>query len=61
MQQAAVELSAEGLVWLSDRLEAALVAHGKVPADDLEKLDWPDMTFTLNTSTSRCSIAKELN
>jgi hypothetical protein len=43
MQQAAVELSTQGLAWLSDRLEAAFVAHGKVPADDLEKLDWPDM------------------
>ena len=41
-QQAAVELSPEGLSWLGDRLEAAFEAHGKVPRDSLEELDWPD-------------------
>jgi PLD-like domain len=40
-QQAAVELSKEGREWLSDRLQAAFDLHGKVPQDDLEKLDWP--------------------
>ena len=41
-QQAAVELSAKGLWWLSERLQAAFAAHGKVSSDRLEKLDWPD-------------------
>ena len=40
-QQPAVELSGQGLAWLAERLEAAFAAHGKVPADDLEKFDWP--------------------
>lgn len=40
-QQAAVELSAEGSAWLGTRLQAAFDRHGKVPLDDLEKLDWP--------------------
>lgn len=42
IQQPAVELSPEGLSWLGDRLEAAFEAHGKVPRDSLEELDWPD-------------------
>ena len=41
-QQAAVELSAEGLTWLSGQLEAAFEAHGKVSSDSLDELDWPD-------------------
>ena len=41
MRQAAVELSREGLSWLSERLQAAFEAHGKVPQDALNKLDWP--------------------
>lgn len=40
-QQAAVELSAEGFAWLGERLQAAFDLHGKVPQDDLDKLDWP--------------------
>ena len=36
-----VELSTEGLSWLSQRLQAAFDAHGKVPRDSLDKLDWP--------------------
>ncbi len=42
LQQAAVELSAEGLSWLGDRLQAAFDTHGKVPQDTLDRLDWPD-------------------
>lgn len=42
-QQAAVELSAEGVAWLSERLQAAFDRHGKVPQDDLDKLDWPQV------------------
>lgn len=40
-QQAAVELSVEGMSWLSERLQAAFDRHGKVPQDELDKLDWP--------------------
>jgi hypothetical protein len=40
-QQAAVELSREGLWWLSNRLQAAFEAHGTVPQDTLDNLDWP--------------------
>ena len=40
-QQAAVELSGEGLSWLGERLQSAFDAHGKVPQDTLDKLDWP--------------------
>lgn len=40
-QQAAVELSAEGLSWLGQRLQAAFDEHGMVPRDTLDQLDWP--------------------
>lgn len=40
-QQAAVKLSAEGLSWLNERLQAAFDRHGKVPDDTLDQLDWP--------------------
>ena len=40
-QQAAVELSAEGIAWLSDKLQAAFDRHGKVPEVELNELDWP--------------------
>ena len=40
-QQAAVELSPQGMVWLGERLQAAFDKHGKVPQDILEELDWP--------------------
>lgn len=43
LQQAAVELSPAGLSWLGDRLQAAFDAHGNVPQDTLDKLDWPDL------------------
>ena len=43
LQQAAVELSGEGLSWLGERLQAAFEAHGKSPQDELDKLDWPDL------------------
>jgi hypothetical protein len=42
-QQAAVELSADGFSWLKERFQAALDRHGKVPQDDLDKLDWPQV------------------
>jgi hypothetical protein len=40
-QQAAVELSREGMSWLSEQLQAAFDEHGKVPQDTLDGLDWP--------------------
>lgn len=41
MRQAAVELSAQGLAWLNDRLERAFEAHGQLPPETLDQLDWP--------------------
>ncbi len=43
MQQAAVELSGEGISWLSERLQTAFDTHGKVPLDTLDNLDWPEI------------------
>ena len=43
LQRADVQLSGDGLSWLSERLQAAFEAHGKVPQDRLDRLDWPDM------------------
>ena len=37
LQQAAVELSAEGLSWLGEQLQAAFDTHGKVPQDALDQ------------------------
>ena len=42
-QQAQVELSAQGLRWLSERLEGAFAVHGKVSPDTLGTLDWPSL------------------
>jgi hypothetical protein len=42
-QQAAVELSGEGVAWLGERLQAAFDRHGKVPQDGLDQLDWPEV------------------
>ncbi len=41
MQQAAVELSSQGISWLGERLQAAFDEHGKVPQNTLDQLDWP--------------------
>lgn len=41
LQQAAVELSAEGFSWLGERLQAEFDEHGTVPLDMLDQLDWP--------------------
>ena len=43
LQRADVQLSRDGLSWLSERLQAAFEAHGKVPQDTLDRLDWPDV------------------
>ncbi len=40
-QQAAVELTPAGIVWLTDRLERAFFEKGRIGADRLAKLDWP--------------------
>lgn len=42
-QQAAVELSREGWLWIGEQLQRAFDEHGKVPQDDLDKLDWPEL------------------
>lgn len=42
-QQAAVELSAKGVAWLSERLQAAFDRHGKIPVSELNELDWPEV------------------
>jgi len=40
-QQAAVELSPQGIAWLNERLERAFIQYGRLAATDLEHLDWP--------------------
>ena len=42
LQQAAVELSAEGFSWLGERLQAAFDTHGKVPQDTLDQTGLAD-------------------
>ena len=41
MQQAAVQLSAQGMAWLDERLERAYQQFGRLPPARLERLDWP--------------------
>lgn len=43
-QQAAVELSSEGLMSLNERLQSAFESHGKVPRAKLSELDQPDLS-----------------
>ncbi len=43
MQKPAVELTAQSFAWLNDRLEETFAVHGKIPGDELAKLDWPAM------------------
>ena len=43
MRQPAVELSAQGLSWLGERLQEAFAEHGKVPQDTLDELAWPTL------------------
>ena len=45
-QQPAVELSSEGLKWLSEELQAAIDKHGKIPQYTLDKLDRPDLPIS---------------
>ena len=44
MQQPGVRLSEKGYAWLSQRLQEAFEAHGKVPEADLRKLDQQALT-----------------
>ena len=44
MQQPAVELSSEGLMWLNERLQSAFEIHGTVPRAKINKLYWPDLS-----------------
>jgi hypothetical protein len=44
-QQAAVELSGAGLFWLSEQLQSTFDAHGRVPQDSLDGLDWPVLSI----------------
>ena len=41
LRQAAVELTQQGASWLSGRLEAAFLFHGRLAPSELDKLDWP--------------------
>lgn len=41
LQQAAVQLSQQGADWVHARFEAAIARYGKVPAAELQELDWP--------------------
>jgi len=43
MQQAAVELSRQGLNWLNTRMQEAFDEHGRLGPDDFAQLDWPDV------------------
>ncbi|MGE9271087.1 MAG: phospholipase D family protein [Verrucomicrobiales bacterium] len=40
-QQAAVELSKQGMEWLGARLQAAFDQYGTIPQETLDRLDWP--------------------
>ncbi|MHB1236295.1 MAG: hypothetical protein ACYCY7_01915 [Gallionella sp.] len=45
-QQAAVELTSEGLAWLDARLDEAFAKYGKVAPADMVGLDWPKLPAT---------------
>jgi hypothetical protein len=47
MRQPAVQLSSEATAWLTARLESAYLEHGKLPAAELEALDWPDVSDSI--------------
>lgn len=40
-QQPSVELSREGIAWLSERLDQSFRRNGRVPASTLDKIGWP--------------------
>lgn len=45
-QQAAVELTGKGFVWLNTRLDAAFLQHGKIASAGMKTLDWPKIPRT---------------
>lgn len=45
LQQAAVELSEEGLAWLSQKLQMSIDMHGIIPQATLDELDWPTVDW----------------
>ena len=47
-RQPHVKLSAEGITWLSERLQTAFDVHGKVSLESIEDLDWPDSSIVLS-------------
>jgi HKD family nuclease len=51
-QQAAVELSREGLFLLNEQLQSAFDAHGKVPQDTLDDFDWPVLPIAPSSGSS---------
>lgn len=43
LQQAAVELTPQALLWVNERLQLAFNRYGTLPAADLATLDWPTL------------------
>lgn len=43
LRQPAVELTSDGLAWLNTRLEEAFATHGKLSAEVMASLDWPEL------------------
>ncbi|MCK5241778.1 phospholipase D family protein [bacterium] len=43
MQQAAVELSHQGIAWLNAKLESAFAEHGRLAPAVIDQLDWPEI------------------
>ncbi len=43
LRQPDVELSQEGFSWLAERLQEAFETYGKIPQEDINALDWPDV------------------
>ena len=50
--QPAVELSDEGINWLSHELENAFRKYGKLPATELDNLYWPTMPTIADVGTT---------
>lgn len=42
-QQPAVQLSSKGRTWLAERFQEAFKVHGRIPREELDGLDWPDV------------------
>lgn len=46
LQQAAVELTPQALVWVNERLQRAFNQYGTLPAAELATLDWPTVAVS---------------